>query len=1041
MRKFLTLLVMVMFTTFAMAQNKTVTGKVTDEKGAPVANASVLVKGTTKGVTTNNDGSFSISVPATAKTLVVSSVGFTAKDVSIKGSSLNVSLQASSATLDEVVITGYSREKKSQFSGAASVVGAKSIETVPVGAFDQVLQGRVPGMVVNSGTGQPGSSANVTIRGIQSISGAGVQPLYVIDGIPLPAGDFQTLNPNDFETITVLKDASAAALYGARGGLGVIVITTKKGKAGQANFTFRTQYGQTSRPGASNFTPMTSEEMLRYEEFVGSVAGGVTGPGWLYSKKNPRYNILQAGFTTVAQQQSRYDFLIDSFKNNNVNFFDVLFKTGVTQSHELNMSGGNANTRYFMSAGVFDQQGTDLKSKLRRYTTRFNLDNTMGKFTLQFNTALGFSITDINEGSFYAASGTANPFAMAFRAKPYENPYRADGSLIFGPSSPLNPTAVGNLIERSNNTNWIDKQFKMNSGLTLIYRITPNVTAKNVVGLDFVAEYGTGAINANSYVGSLQTFNSGFLNETFRNRTQIINTSSLNFNKKFGKSEVDVAGFFETVQGFQKGFGANIFNLDPRLTGTGQGAGALTTGGAATIGQNANSAKSGFGIVSYFGTARYTYDGKYTINGAIRRDGTSRILNPDNKNITTFSAGATWEAIKEGFMKKQSFFTDLRFRYSYGVVPNIGSIATSTYGLSSSFYSVTNFLGPQVPSFGGVNFAGSTITGLAPTTPGNPNLRIETIAKSNFGVEFAIWKNRARFTVDIYNNRTKDLFVSQPLPANAGFGVSSLPINAGVMTNKGVELDVKVDVVKSKDYDVTLGWNHAINNNVIEDLGAVNEYQSGTGIIRKGLPFGSHYSYNYLGADPTTGRPVYEKPDGTSTTILAEAGQFAKFGTYLPRQVGGFTLDVRVRRITLSALFSYQFQVVRSNNALSWFTRGDVTYTNAVRQSSSLFNDQWQKPGDVKMIQSPLYDRQFTSYDLGDAKFLRFRNLTAAYQLPAIKTASGTVLIKSARFYVQGQNLAIWSPWKGLDPEDDNNISLGEFPNPRAFVVGLDINF
>jgi hypothetical protein len=285
------------------------------------------------------------------------------------------------------------------------------------------------------------------------------------------------------------------------------------------------------------------------------------------------------------------------------------------------------------------------------------------------------------------------------------------------------------------------------------------------------------------------------------------------------------------------------------------------------------------------------------------------------------------------------------------------------------------------------------------------------------------------------------LFVSQPLPANAGFGVSSLPINAGVMTNKGVELDVKVDVVKSKDYDVTLGWNHAINNNVIEDLGAVNEYQSGTYLIRKGLSFGSHYNYSYLGADPATGRPVYEKLDGTSTTNLADAGQFAKFGNYLPRQVGGFTLDVRVRRITLSALFSYQFQVVRSNNAANWFTRGDVTYTNAVRQSSALFNDQWQKPGDVKMIQSPLYDRQFTSYDLGDAKFLRFRNLTAAYQLPAIKTASGTVLIKSARFYVQGQNLAIWSPWKGLDPEDDNNISLGEFPNPRAFVVGLDINF
>lgn len=1045
MRKLVSIVFVLLLTVMqAFAQQKTVTGKVTDEKqGAPLAGVSVTVKGTTVGTVTGADGSYRLVIPSNGKTLVFSFVNYESTEVTIGNrSSVSVGLSTTEKNLQEVVVTGYSREKKTQFTGAASVLSSKVVETVPVGSFDQALQGRAPGVLVNSGTGQPGASASITIRGIKSISGSGAQPLYVIDGVPLPAFDMSAINPNDFESITILKDASAAALYGSRGATGVIVITTKKGKAGQNNFTYRTQVGLTQPPNPSNFDQMSSKEMLDYEEWVGSVVGGsaITQPGWVYSKINPRYNVLQAGFTSLPQQQARYDFLRDSFSRNNVNFYDVLFRTGVSQTHEINMSGGNSATKYFLSAGMFDQKGVDLVSRLRRYTTRFNLDNTVGKLNIQFNTLAAFAITNINEGAFYAGNGTANPFAMSWRAKPYENPYDANGVLLTGASAALAPKPIANLLDRANNSSWLDNQIKVNSGLTLAYKLLPYVTLKNTLGLDLAVESATGAINANSYTGSLQTFQAGYLNESFRRRVQLINTTAAIFNKRFGNHDVEVGAFFEAIRGYQKGFAFSMYNLDPRLTSTGQGAGTLTTGGAATVAQNGSSAKSGFGIRSYFATGRYTYNNKYTLTGNIRRDGTSRILNPANKEVTTWAAGFTWDAIKEDFLNNQNIASDIKVRLSYGKTPNIGSISASSFGIGSNFYSITNWLGSQQASYAAAAFAGSAITAQAPTTPGNPNLRIETVAKSNIGIDLGFWKNRVRVTADFYREITNDLFVSQPLAANTGFYGTSLPINAGRMSNKGVELVLSVDVVKTKLIDVTVGANHAININRIEDLGVVNEYPLGTGIIKKGLPFGTHYTYNYLGADPATGRPQYERADGTTTTNINEAGLFHKFGTWLPKHVGGFTADIRIQRITISALFSYQFDVARYNNVQNWVTQGDVTYTNAVRQSKRLLTDQWRKPGDIKPIQSPAFSRQFTSFDVNDAKFLRFRNLNVGYNIPEL-SIKGARFVKSARFYVQGQNLFIWSPWSGLDPEDDNNISLAEFPNPRAVVVGIDINF
>jgi TonB-linked SusC/RagA family outer membrane protein len=1049
MRKFLLMTACLLLGVFQMwAQQRTVTGTVSDEAGKPIANASVVIKGAKSGTTTDDDGAFSITAPATAKAIVVSAVGIVTKEVALTANSIyKIVTKASENNLDEVVVTGYTREKRNRFAGAINNISAKVIENTPQGSFSQALQGVVPGAIVNSGSGQPGSNPSITIRGVQSISGAGAQPLYILDGVPISAADFQTLNANDFESFNILKDASAAAMYGARGGTGVIVITTKKGSRGQSQVQVRSQVGITKAPDFSRLNLMGSKEILGYENFIGSflyTPGGATNnpntPGWMYASNHPLY----AGLSD--QQKARNGFLLDSIGNIQSDWSKILYRQGLSQSHEVNLSGGNDKTRFFLSAGYFDQQGIDLGSALKRYTTRFNIEHKTGNLTVNWNTGLGYSETSYSEGEAYGNS-PRSAFQMTYRAKPYENPYDANGNLIYGVSNTLALKQVGNLIEGVENSSLTQKQIKITTGLNLNYEILPGLNLRNNFGVDATTDLWQRHIIADSYIGSLQANGNKGLNiEGNKYNTQIVNTSSLNYFKKINNNhEFEVGAYFEAIRGYQKALAFTSYNLDPRLTFTSQGQGPLEVGaGQTTYTQSGSSAKSGFGIRSYFGTGRYTYADKITVTGAIRRDGTSRIANTENNEITSWSAGVIWNVLKESFMKNQNILTDLNVRASYGVVPNIGSIPTSSYSFlgtnAGSWIGVTNYTGPQLPSFGTTTYAGSTVTGQAPSSPGNPNLKIENIQKANIGIDLSVWNNRARFGVDLYRNMTVDLFVSQPLSATTGF--SSTNINAGKMSNKGIEVVANVDVIKTRDLALTLGVNHAINVNKIEDLGLVDEYFLGTFVIRKGLPYGSHYTYNYLGANPADGKPMYYAADGKTVVYdISQAGQFATFGTYLPKHVGGFNLNFNWKGFNVYALFSYQFDVVRSNNIRNWTTTGTSGYQGgAVNGSRELLTNQWQKPGDVKFFQSPAYTRGFTNSDLEDASFLRFRNLNISYNLPA-SILKSTKVLKGIKIYGQVQNLAVWSKWTGLDPEDNNNISLNEYPNPTMIVGGLEIRF
>jgi TonB-linked SusC/RagA family outer membrane protein len=1029
MRKLLfTMLSLLLLSAQLIAQNRTISGRVTDEKGQPLASISVLLKGTRTGTVTNTEGRFSLVVPLSATVLTFSGVDFQPLDVTIGNqTSLSVKMLQRNSSLDEVVVTGYTREKRTQFTGAASTIKAREIENVPMGAFDQVLQGRAPGLMINSGSGQPGTSARVAIRGTQSISGAFAQPLYIVDGIPLEAAEFASINANDFETVNVLKDASASALYGSRAGQGVIVVTTKRGRAGRTNFTYRTQYGVTQVTPWINFDMMNTRERLLYEE-----RNRINAPGWVYSRNNPNYNILQTGFTSLPQQQARYDALLDSFSKIQNEPLSLLFRQGQSRQHEVNIQGGAENTRYFISGSYFKQEGTELRSRLERYTTRLNLDHRSGKFSFQSSTTVGASINDFSEGEFLGNSAR-NSFQIAWRGMPYENPFLPNGTLNAGANTGLAPRLFANTLEGIQNTQGRNNQLKINTGLLLTYELVPHLTLQNQFGVDYRNDRWLRWFNPTSIVGGAQQFNRGSNSEAVETSTQIINTTSLTYANTFG-SKHEIAGglYFEALRTWDRILGFTVFGLDPRLPQTGQGAGNAANG----FPPNATSAKTGFGIRSYFATARYTYDGKYTVNLAARRDGTSRIVKPENKEIDSWSVGITWNAMKEKFMENQSIFSDLRPRISYGITPNIASIPTTTY--SAPLVSIPNYQGAQNPTFGSSTYAGSGIIGLAPTAPGNPELAIENVRKFNVGADMAFLKNRLRFGIDYYINRTFDMFVSQPLPRTSGF--TQAQINAGKMSNKGFEFSLSADLVQNNNLTVTVGGNHAINHNLIEDLGVVDEYVAGTFLIKKGLPYGSHYTQRYLGADPATGRPVYEAANGGITSNFAQAARLAAFGSFMPVHTGGATLDIRWKRFNFSTLFSYQFDVTRSNNIDSWTSRGASNYAPAVNQVRRLLTQQWRQPGDVQYYQIYSIDRDFVSSDIMSAAFMRWRNITISYQTPSLNIG-GRQIIRSARFYVMAQNVMIWSPWIGPDPEDNNNISLSEFPNPRMLTAGLDINF
>lgn len=1015
MRKLLALVAAFAFFSLNVWAQRTLTGKVTDENGAPLSNVSVVVKGTSTGTVTKTDGTFSLSVPAGARELEISSLGFAAQTIAIgSGSNYNVALVSSTKDLNEVVVTGITRVRRSQFAGAASKIDSRVITDRPVGSFDQILQGRAPGVLSLTGSGQPGTGSTIIIRGTGSVQG-GTGPLYVVDGIPVEAGVFQALNPNDFASIDVLRDAATAALYGSRGSAGVIVVTTKRGTGGKMKLSYSGQMGIKSKPDFA-FRPMTTAELLKAQEQYGAIVGGASNnnsllTGWYLSKNNPRYATLN------ATQQAAADRALDSISQINTNWEDYFFRPGNFSNHQITLSGGTGKTRIFSSLGLYNEEGVTDRTDMKRITLRNNVDYADDKLTFSFSSNLGYVKRNFQQST--QTNGTTNPFLATNIALPYKKVYNPDGTFAAGAGFPDLGATQLDLTYYDRNYN---DQIKATVGFTASYNITSNVTAALTSGIDFRETQNTNYGSQLAFsrrVSTSITGRAGFQTEGL-NRILTSNVRpSLTFKKVFAeRHDFEVSAIGEYVQENFKSFTLTGFGIDPRTPNT---PAAIQVGNAANqLFIQAGGSKYRAAVASGLALMRYTFDGKYTLTGSFRRDGSSKL--PDaNRWQNFYSVGGIWEMTKENFMDNVRAINVLRLKLSYGSSGNHNNFP------SNYLYQAT---------YGTGNYSG--LTTQVATYPGYPDAQWETTYLTNLGIDFEILNRRIYGDINLYNKVTKDLFLARTLTAPGGS--YTINVNAGELGNKGFEWNINVDVIRNRNLVWTLYTSGGYNKNELLSLGGEEPYESGTSFLKEGLPLGSHYEVKWGGVDAATGQPLYYDLDGKLTTTYAASNAITEFGTWEAPWKGGFGTNLRYKNFEFQALFSWQQGATKVDN-LEFFVENPVGFLGTGQFNQSADLKFWTKPGDVVNTPSPLYGVNFSSKLIHDASFLRFRDVTISYTLPET-TTSKMKFISNVKFFVQGTNLFIWTKWRGMDPEAGAvNINLSEFPNPRAFTGGLNITF
>jgi TonB-linked SusC/RagA family outer membrane protein len=1016
MRRLLLLLLgTLLMTVQLLAQNRTISGTVTDNIGKGIPGATVKVSGSKIGTITDERGSFTLSVPQNARSLEFSSVGFVAQTVTIPAvGGITLSLKPDATSMNEVVVTGLTRTARSKYAGAATKIDERSIGDRPVGSFDQIFQGRVPGVLSLTSSGAPGTSANIIIRGVGSLQG-GTSPLYVIDGIPVEAGVFQSLNPNDFESIDILRDAAGTAIYGSRGSAGVILVTTKRGTSNKMKVSYGAQFGQKSRPEFT-WDMMTAAQLLKTQEQYG-LALGITGsaastPGWFYSPSNP----INASLTQA--QKDRNAVILDSMSKINTDWRDVFFRDGSFSNHQVSVSGGAGRTRIYSSLALYNEQGITYRTDMKRGTWRNNIDYADDKLTFSVSSNLGYTKRNFQQST--TTNSTGNPFLVANITPGYAKLFLNKDTIATGTG---NKFAGANAYELTNLDKNYSNQAKATLSLTSAYKITNDITAGITAGIDFretqASNYGS-KLAYTRVTSTTPTGQAGFQSESLTRFFQADIRPSLAYRKLFNdKHDIDVAIYGEYIKYADKTMNYTGFGIDPRTPNT---PAAITQGNAvnllfATVG----GAKNQSDLVSGFATARYTYNGKYTLTGSYRKDGSSK-LPVATRWQGFYSVGAVWEATKEDFMKNNRILNTLRVKASYGGSGNADNFPGGSYPYQPAYVASGNYSG--LPT----EFA---------SYPGNPALKWETTWVANLGIDYGFWGGRIWGDINLYDKRTKDLFVQKTLSATSGFGL--LNINAGELQNKGIEVTANFDVIRKKDVVVNVFGNFAYNHNEILSLGGESSYEQGTGKIAVGMPAGAHYEIKWGGVDAATGAPLYYDANGNLTNNYSLGKAVQEFGTWEAPWKGGFGGSIRYKAFELSTLFSWEKGANKYDN-LAYFMQNPNGFLGVgFNQASTL--KFWQKPGEIVETPSPLYNVNFSSQFIHKADFLRWKDIMVSYIMPKSLTEK-LKFVSSARFFVQGTNLMIWTPWRGMDPEAGAvNINLSEFPNPRAITAGFDITF
>lgn len=1018
----------------SFAQEKTVTGAVTSATdGLPLPGVSVIVKGTTRGVQTDFDGNYSIKA-STGETLVFSFVGMKTSEKKVgQSSTLNLSMAEDLAELETVVITGYAgATNSSKVTSAIATVDASSIEQVPIASIDQMLQGQAAGVNVNTGSGQPGQSATIIIRGRSSLNGD-IEPLFIIDGVPVDQDNFRSLNQNDIETMSVLKDAAATAIYGNRGAGGVILITTKTGKKGSGvKVQYRSLYGVAIQP-QSKFEVMNAQQFLTYQRDM--LPGTQYGDG-----------LSDAAIAVVAGQS-------------NTDWRDVFFRQGKTKSHEVTVTTGGEQSSSFSSVQYYEQEGITLGSDLKRFSFRnnFNGSSADNKFNFGTNLTTNYSVSSfIVDAARGGNTGGQldNPFIVPYIGLPYLSPYNADGSINIWGTGPTGSGGSGAFTADGTfdadgaagfvNTPFIalnsaalntdeEREIKVVGRVFGNYNFAKNLTAGVSFGLDYTNEEYLAIQAPGSIRGinlpNLAAENRGTQTEQFyREFSMIANTFLRYENDITDKLSLNAAIFAEyNYSNIQSDF-YRAYGLNPALPGSGAG----FTSGSSTEGENAdvynyipdiNSTETELALGSIFATLDMDFDGRFGLSGSVRNDATSRFI--ENRDGVFWSVSGRWNMDNEAFMENVDWLSTLKLRASYGVVGNQNLGVTNRY------------IGAQT-----VNSSSGYQNGNSYTTADliDPAIKWETSKQTNIGVSFGFWQNRLSGELDLYDNNTTDLFADKPLSV-AGTGYTTVQTNVGEMNNKGVDLQLSYNILRKSDsnpWDITLNANANYNKNEVTSL--PGGFTGNTLRIAEGYSAFTWFLPRWAGVNPANGEPLYLDVDGNLTNQYSAANAVYLDKNFDPTYTGGFGADIRYKDFSLNTLFSFQADRYKLNSSLA--ITEDAGLAGFANQNVTMLNA-WTTPGqitDIPALSNGGLRAVAGDRYLEDASFLRLRNVSLSYNVNS-KILEQTNVFTGVRVFVQATNLVTWTKWRGFDPEGTESGAFFDYPVPRTFTLGFDLTF
>jgi TonB-linked SusC/RagA family outer membrane protein len=1042
MRKFLTLLVMVVFTTFAIAQNKTVTGKVTDEKGAPVANASVVVKGTTKGVTTNNDGSFSLSVPASSKALVISSVSFSIREVSItKASSLLITLQSTSSSLDEVVVVGYGKTTKDAFTGTAKVVSAEQLANKNVSNVSQALAGEVAGVRVINTSGQPGASATIRIRGFGSVNG-NRDPLYVVDGVPY-SGTLNSINPDEIANLVVLKDAAATSIYGSRGANGVIVITTKTGKGKKSFITVDAKYGS-NRAILPRYDVITSPEefiALGWEALYNqAVNAGNANPtnaanNNLFSTSgiDVRNNIWNAANGAALIDPVTRTVRADvTRKYDPERWQDYAFQPSTRSEVNVQFGGGDAKTNYFTSFGYLDDVGYSINSGFKRLNGRVNLSHEVKPWlSTIFNVNFSQGKTNNNgqesnsNSVFWFVDNIPSIYPLFMRdatgnkiVDPIFGGFRYDyGETGRKFGSLTNAIADANFNRRTNTKNELTGNTSVN------IKITNDLVLENRLGVQLFNQNFWNLVN--KFYGSAASQN-GSISQT---RDESLNLNLLNllrYTKRFKSNNLEVIAAHEATDYKYTRASSSGFNLVDNYSL--ELANAIVKNPTATSYTNTNK------LESYFAQVNYDYDATYYLSSTIRRDGSSRFTK-GNAWGTFGSVGAGVIVSKLGFFNNIKSIPYLKLKASYGILGDQDGL-----GLYPGFSRINiNNLNDN-PSFG-------------IPTPGNADLTWETSKMFQVGAEFKVG-TFLEGSIDYYIKNTDNLIFDRRVGISNGYAL--ITVNDGQLRNSGIELELTGHIVKKKDFYVDLSINGEHFKNTITRM-PIDPSTGQQKIIDPQGNFGwatgrsvyDYYMRNFAGVDPTDGRSTwtvyYDDLNGNKAFNVGEqvtsleqfyADNPSKKGTLLtgvtktysqatlyyidksaiPTIRGGVNLRAGFKNFNLAVQFLYSLGGYSNDGAYAGLMNNGLIGGN---NWSTDIRRRWQKAGDITDVprlsnNADANVNSASSRFLTKSDFLALNNIRLGYTIPA--SLLKKVNLQDASFFLSADNLWLGSARNGFNP-------------------------